>query len=86
MDDLNAAIDLMREAFQLTLMLSAPILLAALAVGLVIGVLQAMTQVQEQTLSFVPKMLGMGVVAILSIPWMLKIIMEFSVRMFGGFD
>ena len=75
-------VDLVRESLVLMLFLSAPILLAALVVGLLIGVLQAATQVQEQTLTFVPKMLAMGAIAILVTPWILQKILDFSQRMF----
>jgi len=78
------AITIIREMLQLTLLLSAPILLAALVVGLVVGVLQAMTQVQEQTLAFVPKIIGMGVITALALPWLFRSIMEFAGRMFGA--
>ena len=81
----DQAVQLVRETLTLMLFLAAPVLLAALAVGLVISVLQAATQIQEQTLSFVPKMLGMGAVAIFTAPWLFTKIMNFSARMFGGF-
>jgi len=66
------------------LLLSAPVLLAGLVIGLIVSVLQAVTQVQEQTLSFVPKILGMGVMTIIALPWALRLLSEFSQRMFGG--
>ena len=75
-------VDLVRESLVLMLFLSAPILLAALVVGLLIGVLQAATQIQEQTLTFVPKMLAMGAIAVLVTPWLLQKILDFSQRMF----
>jgi flagellar biosynthesis protein FliQ len=65
-------------------MLSMPILAAALVIGLVVSLLQAVTQVQEQTLSFVPKIVGMGLAAIFVLPWILMKIMDFATRMFGG--
>ncbi|MBL4575489.1 MAG: flagellar biosynthetic protein FliQ [Opitutaceae bacterium] len=61
-----------------------PILAAALIIGLIVSLLQAVTQVQEQTLSFVPKIVGMGIAAILVLPWILTQIMDFAARMFGG--
>ena len=79
------AVDLVREALLLVLLLSAPILGAALIVGLTVSILQAVTQIQEQTLSFVPKILGMGLVAVAVMPWLVIKIMDFSSRMFGGF-
>ena len=81
---LDTASDLVRESLLVMLTLSSPILLAALIIGLIISVFQAATQVQEQTLSFVPKIIGMGIVAILVTPWVGKLIMEFSWRMFAG--
>jgi flagellar biosynthetic protein FliQ len=78
------ATDLVRETLTLMLTISAPILLAALLIGLGISVLQAVTQIQEQTLSFVPKIVGMAVVAILVTPWAAAQLLEFAARMFGG--
>lgn len=80
----DQAIDLVRESIVLMLKLALPILIAALVVGLTISVMQAVTQVQEQTLSFVPKIVGMGVVAILVMPWIAVQLMDFATRMFSG--
>ena len=80
----DEASDLMREMLALMMVLSAPILLAALIVGLTISILQAVTQVQEQTLTFVPKILAMIVVTIVMAPWLLQVMMDFSTRMFAG--
>ncbi len=80
------AIDVVRETLTLMLMLSMPILAAALIIGLIVSLLQAVTQVQEQTLSFVPKIVGMGVAAILVLPWIITQIMDFATRMFGGMN
>jgi flagellar biosynthetic protein FliQ len=57
------ALDLMRSAIQMSLLVAAPMLVAALLVGLVVGVLQAVTQIQEQTLTFIPKLLVMTFVS-----------------------
>lgn len=81
---IDLAVDLVRESLILMMTLSGPVLLAALAIGLAISLLQAVTQVQEQTLTFVPKILVMVLVAVLTAPWMLEMIMEFSARMFSG--
>ncbi|QDU33183.1 Flagellar biosynthetic protein FliQ [Poriferisphaera corsica] len=79
------AIEFVRETLTLMLLLSLPVLAAALIVGLTISIFQAVTQIQEQTLSFVPKILGMGIVAILAMPWVVSKILEFANRMFSGF-
>ena len=81
----DQATDLIRETISLTLLLSLPILMAALLIGLVISLLQAVTQIQEQTLSFVPKVMGMGIIAVVAAPWMIDRILDFSARMFSGF-
>jgi flagellar biosynthetic protein FliQ len=81
----NQAIDVVRETLALMLLLSLPVLLAALAMGLAVSIFQAMTQIQEQTLSFVPKIIAMGVMAIVALPWITMRILDFSARMFGGF-
>lgn len=61
---------------------SAPILLAVLVLGVVISVLQASTQIQETTLSFVPKLIGAAVVGIFIGPWMLQTLLSFTNRIF----
>ena len=80
----SESVQLVRETLTLMLFLAAPILLAALVVGLAISIIQAATQLQEQTLTFVPKILGMGAIAIVTMPWLFEKIMDFSARMFGG--
>jgi len=78
------AVDLVSEAFTLMLIISAPILAAALIIGLTISLFQAVTQIQEQTLSFVPKIVGMVVVAVIVLPWATQVMSEFAIRMFSG--
>ena len=80
----SESVQIVRETLTLMLFLAAPILLAALVVGLAISIIQAATQLQEQTLTFVPKILGMGAIAIVTMPWLFEKIMDFSARMFGG--
>ena len=81
----NHALDMIRETLTLMLFLSLPVLAAALVVGLAVSLLQAVTQIQEQTLSFVPKILGMGIAAVLVMPWMTMRLLEFAERMFAGY-
>lgn len=76
------ATDLARYSMMLVLQLSAPVLVIGMLVGLVISLVQAVTQLQEQTLSFVPKMIIMAVAAVIFLPWMTTKILEFSVSMF----
>ena len=67
-----------RHALEMTLMLAAPLLLTALAVGLIVGIFQAATQINEMTLSFIPKLLAMAAMLALTGPWMLRTLVEYS--------
>ena len=71
-----------REAIEMTLILSGPLLLAALIIGLIISIFQAATQINEQTLSFIPKLIGMFVVLIVAGPWMLQMMVDYIRRLF----
>ena len=66
------------QALQVTVLLSAPILLSALAIGFLVAMFQAATQINEQTLSFVPKLLITVVVFSVAGPWMLRLIINFT--------
>jgi len=75
-------LDIGRQALTTTLMIAAPLLAIALAVGLLISIFQATTQIQEQTLSFVPKIVAILVSLILFGPWMLTTIVNYTERLF----
>jgi flagellar biosynthetic protein FliQ len=70
------------EALEVTIYLAAPLLLTALIVGLFIGMIQAATQIQEMTLSFIPKLMGMALALLVTGTWMLQIIMNFTINLF----
>ena len=70
------------ETFKIALYLSMPMLLAGLVAGLIISIFQATTQINEMTLSFVPKILIVIVVAIVTMPWMMNMMIEFTTRIF----
>lgn len=80
----DIGIDLVRQALAQALMLAAPILLAGLTIGLIVSIFQTVTQVQEQTLSFVPKIGGMILVAIAIIPWIINVMLDYTTSMFTG--
>ena len=61
-----------QRALEMTMMLAAPLLLVALLIGLLVGIFQAATQINEMTLSFIPKLLGIAATLVLAGPWMLK--------------
>jgi flagellar biosynthetic protein FliQ len=73
-----------RQALELTLMVSAPPLLAALIIGLVVSIFQAATQINEMTLSFIPKLVGMFVVLIITGPWMIGMLVDYIQRLFSS--
>src|SRR5258708_1230136 len=66
------------RALEITLLLAAPLLLVALVTGLVVGAFQAATQINEQTLSFIPKLLAMALAMVVAGPWMLKVVMSYT--------
>ncbi|MBR0565926.1 flagellar biosynthesis protein FliQ [Azoarcus sp. L1K30] len=78
----TAVIDLGRQAIEVTLMVSAPLFLAALITGLVISIFQAATQINEMTLSFVPKLIAIFVTLVLAGPWMITLLTDFMRRLF----
>ncbi|HRV90564.1 MAG TPA: flagellar biosynthesis protein FliQ [Anaerolineae bacterium] len=71
-----------RDALMMTLLLGAPMLGVSLVVGLVVSLFQAVTQINEMTLTFVPKLLALTLVFVLLGPWMLQQIIHFTVRLF----
>ena len=79
----SEAIDLGRQAVMLMLVVGAPVLLTGLAVALVVSLLQAATQVQEQMLSLLPKIVAMLLALVVAGPWMLQRLLEYSVEMFS---
>ena len=78
----TAVIELGRQAVEVTLMVSAPLLIAALTTGLLISIFQAATQINEMTLSFVPKLVAIFVTLVLAGPWMITVLTDFMRRLF----
>ena len=78
----DQAIELARHALLLSLILAAPILVVALLVGLVTSALQAATQLHDQTLSFVPRLVVVVLVALLTLPWELEMLVDYSSELF----
>jgi flagellar biosynthetic protein FliQ len=74
--------ELMADAFMTALTMAGPLLLISVLVGLVIAILQAATQVHEQTLTFVPKLIAIGLVLLLMGPWMIAQITDYTQRLF----
>ncbi len=72
------------QALELTVMVSAPLLLTALVIGLIVSIFQAATQINEMTLSFIPKLLGAFAMLIISGPWMLSLLLDYMTRLFSS--
>ena len=70
------------RALEITLLLAAPLLLVALVTGLIVGAFQAATQINEQTLSFIPKLLAMALAVVVAGPWMLKVLISYTRELF----
>ena len=81
--DLSQASDLIRETLTLALIISAPMLIIGLVVGVFVSLLQAVTQIQEQTLSLIPKLAAMIGAAIVLMPWIGHRLMEYATKMFS---
>jgi len=78
----ESVISLLQRAMEVMVLLGGPLLLATLVVGLVVSVFQAATQINEATLSFIPKMLVAFLVFVLAGPWMLQVITDYTVRLY----
>lgn len=74
-------IDLSRDAIITALMIAAPMLLIALGVGLVVSIIQSVTQIQEQTLAFVPKLILVGGAFIIGLPWLLQVLIRYTTQL-----
>ncbi|PJA26654.1 MAG: flagellar biosynthetic protein FliQ [candidate division Zixibacteria bacterium CG_4_9_14_3_um_filter_46_8] len=82
--DMNYVLTLGREAITLTLLVSAPMLISGLVVGLIVSIFQAVTQINEMTLTFIPKIVAVAIALLLFLPWMINMILDFMTRMFGS--
>ena len=76
--------NLVRQALEVTILLSAPLLLTALVTGLLVSVFQAATQINEMTLSFIPKLLAIFLALVLAGPWMVNLMVDFTRRLISG--
>ncbi|MBN1275853.1 MAG: flagellar biosynthesis protein FliQ [Deltaproteobacteria bacterium] len=70
------------EAIKIAILLAAPMLIAGLVVGLLVSIVQAATQVNEMTMTFIPKMLAVGIAILIFFPWMVQIIVDFTQNLF----
>ena len=80
---ISAIMDLMQTTMIVTLKLAAPILLISIGIGLIISIFQASTQIHEQTLTFVPKLIAIAIILIVMGPWMMESLMDFTKYIFN---
>jgi flagellar biosynthetic protein FliQ len=80
----DVVISLAMQAMSLALKIGLPLLLAGLIVGLLVSIFQAVTQIQEMTLAFIPKILATGLVLVVAGPWMLGQIVTYTEQLYGG--
>ena len=77
----SMVVDIGRQAIEITLMMASPLFIAALATGLTISIFQAATQINEMTLSFVPKLVAIFLTIVFAGPWMITLITDFATRL-----
>lgn len=80
----DAVVGLMAETIKITLLVSAPMLLVGLIVGVLISLFQAVTQIQEMTLVFVPKIVAVMIALVASLPWMMSLMITFTQNIFAN--
>ncbi len=78
----ETVVTLLQRAMELMILLGAPVLLTALVTGLMVSIFQAATQINEPTLSFIPKILACFLVLVLALPWMIETMMDYTMRLY----
>ena len=80
----DTVVSIVRQALEVAMLIAAPLLLASLLMGLLVSVFQAATQINEMTLTFIPKLLVMFVVLVLTGPWAMQLLVDFVARLYGS--
>ena len=83
MGDYTPVYDVLREGVILATKIAGPVLLVSMAIGLVISIIQAATQIHEQTITFVPKLLILALLLIMAGPWMLEVLVDYTKEIFA---
>lgn len=81
--NLSMAVNIIQSAFKTTLILAAPVLVTSLVIGLVVSIFQTTTSIQEQTLSFVPKFVGILLAIVFSISFIFRVLMDFTYNLYS---
>lgn len=80
----DSVIAIMRQALEVGMLAAGPLLIASLATGLLVSIFQAATQINEMTMTFIPKLVVMFVVLVLTGPWTIQLLVDFTVRLIGS--
>jgi flagellar biosynthetic protein FliQ len=80
----EVAMSIGAEAIRTTLYIAGPLLLTAMSVGIIVSLLQAITQINESTLTFIPKMVAILIVLVVMAPWMLDVLEQYTTQILGG--
>ena len=80
----STVLEIGTECFKIALFLAGPMLLAAMVIGIIVSILQAVTQINENTLTFIPKIVAIAVVMAVMAPWMLKMFEDYATGVFGN--
>jgi flagellar biosynthetic protein FliQ len=80
----DTVISIVRQALEVAMLVAGPLLLASLVMGLMVSVFQAATQINEMTLSFIPKLLVMFAVLVITGPWAIQLLVDYVARLFGS--
>jgi len=81
--NLETAVDLLRSLISISLLLVGPIVTVAVVIGVAVSLVQAVTSIQEQTLTFVPKLVAVSLLLVMAAPWMVRKMMEFTISCFA---
>jgi flagellar biosynthetic protein FliQ len=81
--NMSMVVDITRDALWITLLVSGPMMIVGLVIGVVIGVFQAVTQIHEMTITFIPKIVAVGLVLLLLMPWMLQKFMDYTINLYA---
>jgi len=84
MDEVSIAADLAREMFWVALKIGAPVVLVGLGVGIAVSLVQSFTQIQEASVSVVPKILAVGITLIVLLPWAMYVLVDYTREVMGG--
>ncbi|MGA1868994.1 MAG: flagellar biosynthesis protein FliQ [bacterium] len=77
-----AITEILKETMKIALLLSGPMLITGLIAGLVVSIFQAATQIQEMTLTFIPKIFGVAIALVIFLPWMIRLMTDYAIRIF----